>query len=97
MWLMLQQDKPDDYVVASGETHAVQELCEVAFGHAGLNWRDFVVQDQKYFRPAEVDLLVGDSTKAGKVLGWEPTVTFRQLVEMMVDEDIKAIQEGREV
>ncbi len=97
MWRMLQQDEPDDFVVATGETHSVQELCEVAFGHAGLDWRDFVAQDPKYFRPAEVDLLVGDPTKAGKVLGWEPSVSFRQLVEMMVDEDLKAIQEGREV
>jgi len=97
MWLMLQQGKPDDYVIATGETHSVQELCEVAFNRVGLNWRDHVAQDQKYFRPAEVDLLVGDSSKAGKALGWEPTVTFQQLVEMMVDEDLKAIQEGREV
>jgi len=97
MWRMLQQDKPDDFVVATGETHSVQELCEAAFGHAGLDWREYVAQDPKYFRPAEVDLLVGDSTKAGDVLGWEPSVSFRQLIEMMVDEDIKAIQEGREV
>ncbi len=97
MWRMLQQDKPDDFVVATGETHSVQELCEVAFGHAGLDWRAHVAQDPKYFRPAEVDLLVGDPTKAGQVLGWEPSVSFRQLIEMMVDEDIKAIQEGREV
>jgi GDPmannose 4,6-dehydratase len=97
MWRMLQQDKPDDFVVATGETHSVQELCEVAFGHAGLDWREYVAQDPKYFRPAEVDLLVGDPTKAGDVLGWEPSVSFRQLIEMMVDEDIKAIQEGREV
>ncbi len=97
MWRMLQQDKPDDFVVATGETHSVQQLCEVAFGHAGLDWREFVRQDPKYFRPAEVDLLVGDPTKAGKALGWEPTVNFNDLVQMMVDEDLKAIQEGREV
>jgi GDPmannose 4,6-dehydratase len=97
MWLMLQQDNPDDYVVATGETHTVQELCEVAFDRVGLNWKDHVVQDQKYFRPAEVDLLVGDASKAGRVLGWEPSVTFRGLIEMMVDEDLRAIQEGREV
>ena len=97
MWRMLQQAEPDDFVVATGETHSVQELCDVAFGHVGLDWREFVAQDQKYFRPAEVDLLVGDPAKAGKVLGWEPSVSFRQLVEMMVDEDLKAIQEGREV
>jgi GDPmannose 4,6-dehydratase len=97
MWRMLQQDKPDDFVVATGETHSVQQLCEVAFGHAGLDWREFVRQDPKYFRPAEVDLLVGDPTKAGKALGWEPTVNFNGLVQMMVDEDLKAIEEGREV
>lgn len=97
MWLMLQQDQPDDYVVATGETHSVQELCEVAFAHVGLNWQDHVIQDDKFFRPAEVDLLVGDASKAGRVLNWEATVTFRGLVEMMVDEDLRAIQEGREV
>ncbi|MEK7278094.1 MAG: GDP-mannose 4,6-dehydratase [Chloroflexota bacterium] len=97
MWLMLQHDKAEDFVIASGETHSVQELCEVAFGHAGLDWREFVKQDQKFFRPAEVDLLVGDASKAGKTLGWEPTVTFKALIELMVDEDLKAVREGREV
>ncbi len=97
MWMMLQQDQPDDYVVATGETHAVQEFCEVAFGHVGLNWRDYVVVDQKFFRPAEVDLLVGDPTKARTTLGWEPNLTFADLVRLMVDEDLKAIKEGREV
>ena len=97
MWLMLQQDKPDDFVVATGETHSVQELCEVAFGHVGLNWQDHVAQDQKFFRPAEVDLLVGDPKKANDILGWEPSVNFKQLTQLMVDEDIKAIKEGREV
>jgi GDPmannose 4,6-dehydratase len=97
MFLMLQQPQPDDYVVSTGETHSVQELCEVAFAHVGLNWHDHVIQDQKFFRPAEVDLLVGDASKAGRVLGWESSVTFRGLVEMMVEEDLRAIQEGREV
>ncbi len=97
MWLMLQQNKPDDFVVATGETHSVQELCEVAFGHVGLNWQDHVLQDQKFFRPAEVDLLVGDPKKANDILGWEPSVNFKHLTQMMVDEDIKAIKEGREV
>jgi len=97
MWLMLQQPQPDDYVISTGETHSVQELCEVAFAHVGLNWHDHVVQDQKFFRPAEVDLLVGDASKAGRILGWESSVTFKGLVEMMVDEDLRAIQEGREV
>jgi GDPmannose 4,6-dehydratase len=92
MWLMLQQDKPDDYVLATGETHSVQELCDVAFARAGLNWRDHVVIDPKYYRPAEVDLLIGDPTKAGHVLGWEPQVTFKGLVEMMVDTDLKDLQ-----
>jgi len=92
MWMMLQQDKPDDYVLATGETHSVQELCEVAFAHAGLNWQDYVKIDPKYYRPAEVDLLIGDPTKAGHILGWEPEVTFKGLVEMMVDADLKDLQ-----
>ena len=97
MWLMLQQDHPDDYVVSTGETHAVRELCEVAFQHVGLDYRSHVVQDERYFRPAEVDLLVGNAEKAGRVLGWEPQVNFRQLVQMMVDADLDALQNGREV
>ncbi len=88
MWLMLQQDAPDDYVVSTGETHSVQEFCELAFGHVGLDWTDHVVQDERFVRPAEVDLLVGDSTKARKVLGWQPTVSFPELVTMMVDADL---------
>ena len=88
MWLMLQQDKPDDYVLATGETHPISELCEVAFSHVGLNWQDHVVIDQKFYRPAEVDLLVGDPGKAGKQLGWEPKVSFKELVHMMVDSDL---------
>jgi GDPmannose 4,6-dehydratase len=97
MWLMLQQPQPDDYVVSTGETHSVQELCEVAFAHVGLNWQDYVIQSEKFFRPAEVDLLVGDAAKAARVLGWKASVTFKGLIEMMVDEDLRAIQEGREV
>ncbi len=97
MWLVLQQPQPDDYVVATGETHSVRELCEAAFARAGLNWQDHVVVDQKFMRPAEVDLLVGDPAKAGRVLGWEPAVTFQQLVEMMVDADLEALKSGREV
>jgi GDPmannose 4,6-dehydratase len=97
MWLMLQQDHPDDFVVATGETHAVQEFCDVAFSHVGLNWHDHVVIDQKFFRPAEVDLLVGDPTKARTILNWEPSLTFKELVQLMVDEDLKAIKDGREV
>jgi len=97
MWLMLQQPKPDDYVIATGETHSVRELCQVAFEHAGLNFEEHVVQDQRYFRPAEVDLLVGDASKAGRVLGWEPTETFKELIQRMVEADLEAIKNGREV
>src|SRR5690349_13955373 len=79
MWLMLQEKEPDDYVIATGEMHTVRELCEIAFSHAGLDWQKYVVQDKKFFRPAEVDLLVGDSTKARKKLGWTPKVSFSQL------------------
>ena len=94
MWLMLQQDRPDDYVIATGETHSVQEFVEEAFGYLDLDWRAHVVQDPKYYRPAEVDLLVGDASKAGRQLGWEPTVDFRQLVRLMVDADMEAITTG---
>ncbi len=97
MWLMLQQPQPDDYVVASGETHSVRELCEVAFSHVGLNYQDYVVQDPKFIRPAEVDMLVGDFAKAKRVLGWQPSTTFRELIEMMVDADLEALTSGREV
>ena len=92
MYLMLQQDRPDDYVVATGETHPVRELCELAFAAAGLNWENFVVIDPQFMRPAEVDLLVGDPTKAEKVLGWRREVDFPTLVEMMVAADLKALQ-----
>ena len=95
MWLMLQQDEPDDFVIATGDTHSVEEFLEVAFGHVNLDWHDYVVQDERFMRPAEVDLLVGDPSKAGRVLGWEPTVSFAQLVQMMVDADIKLLQAGR--
>lgn len=92
MWLMLQQPEPDDYVVATGKTHSVQEFCEEAFGYVGLDWRDYVVQDPRYMRPAEVDVLVGDASKARRVLGWEPRVTFEELVRLMVDADLKALR-----
>ncbi len=88
MWLMLQQDSPDDYVVSTGETHSVREFCEVAFGHVGLDYNDFVVVDDAFFRPAEVDLLVGDATHAHEALGWRPEVGFEDLVTMMVDADL---------
>lgn len=89
MWLMLQQEKPDDYVVATEESHSVEEFLEAAFGYVGLNWRDHVVIDKRYFRPSEVDNLQGDASKAKKVLGWKPKVGFQQLVKMMVDEDVE--------
>jgi GDPmannose 4,6-dehydratase len=93
MWLMLQHDHPDDYVVATGETHSVREFCQVAFDTVGLDWERHVVVDPKFYRPAEVDLLVGDPTKAGRELHWEPTVTFHQLVRIMVDADLAALQQ----
>lgn len=89
MWLMLQQDAPDDYVVATGETHSVQEFVEEAFGFVDLDWQKYVVQDPKFYRPAEVDLLVGDPAKAGERLGWEPSVSFRELVQLMVKADLE--------
>lgn len=88
MHLMLQQDQPDDFVVATGETHTVQRFCEIAFGHVGLNWEDHVVLDPRFMRPAEVDLLVGDPAKATAKLGWKPEVGFEDLVTMMVDSDM---------
>ncbi|HEX5272874.1 MAG TPA: GDP-mannose 4,6-dehydratase [Gemmataceae bacterium] len=91
MWLMLQQDRPDDYVVSTGETHSVRELVEEAFGHVGLDWRKHVVQDPALIRPAEVDLLVGDPAKARRVLGWTPEVDFRGLVSMMVEADLNRL------
>ncbi len=91
MVAMLRQDRPDDYVVASGETHSVRELCQIAFARAGLDWERHVVVDASFIRPAEVDLLVGDPAKAGRELGWQPTVDFRGLVEMMVDADLARI------
>jgi GDPmannose 4,6-dehydratase len=88
MWQMLSQDVPDDYVVATGETHSVRELCEVAFDRAGLKWEDHVVVDEQFLRPAEVDLLVGNAAKAREQLGWKTEVGFPELVSMMVDADI---------
>ncbi len=94
MWLMLQQDEPQDYVVATGETHSVEEFLRVAFEYVDLDWHDYVIQDPRYMRPAEVDLLVGDPSKAGENLGWEPAVSFTELVKMMVDADIELLQEN---
>ncbi|CAH1211017.1 GDP-mannose 4,6-dehydratase [Paenibacillus plantiphilus] len=92
MWLMLQQDEPDDYVISTGEMHSVMELLETAFSYVGLNYKDYVVLDPEFVRPAEVDLLLGDCTKAKEKLGWELEVGFKQLVHMMVDEDMKRVQ-----
>lgn len=92
MWLMLQQDAPDDYVVGTGETHSVQELCEVAFAHVGLDYRDYVRQDPRFMRPAEVDLLISNPAKARARLGWQPEVSFQQLIEMMVDADMALLR-----
>ena len=94
MWLMLQQETPDDYVVATGETHSVSEFLDEAFGYVDLDWHDYVVQDPRYMRPAEVDLLVGDASKAGRALGWEPNVSFAGLVRMMVDADLQMLRDG---
>jgi GDPmannose 4,6-dehydratase len=93
MWLMLQRDEPEDFVVATGETHAVRELCEIAFSHAGLDWQEHVVVDDRFLRPAEVDLLVGDPSRARTELGWEREVTFAQLVAMMVDADLEVVRD----
>ncbi|CAN5859335.1 GDP-mannose 4,6-dehydratase [soil metagenome] len=92
MWLMLQQETPDDYVVATGETHTVRELVEAAFSYVDLDWRDYVVQDPRFMRPAEVDLLIGDSAKARAGLGWEPEVGFTRLVHMMMDADLARVE-----
>jgi GDPmannose 4,6-dehydratase len=93
-WMILQQDEPDDYVIATGETHSVREFCEKAFGHVGLNYEDYVEIDPRYYRPTEVDLLIGDATKAKNKLGWTPKVTFDELVTGMVDADVEALTRG---
>jgi GDPmannose 4,6-dehydratase len=95
MHLMLQQPEPEDYVISTGQTHSVQEFCELAFGHLGLNWQDHVRTDPKFNRPAEVDYLVGDSSKANKKLGWKPEVGFEQLVKMMVESDLEIASAAR--
>ncbi len=96
MWMMLQQDDPDDYLIATGETRTVQQLVETAFGYAGLDWRKHVVIDPKFIRPAEVDILVGDASKAKKKLGWAPSVTFQHMVERMVDADLERYSRNSE-
>lgn len=94
VWMMLQQTEPDDYVIATGETHSVRDFLDEAFGYAKLDWRKYVEIDPRYYRPTEVDLLLGDSTKAKRKLGWSPTVSFRELVQMMVDADLQAESTG---
>ncbi|SKB15479.1 GDP-mannose 4,6-dehydratase (GDP-D-mannose dehydratase) [Planktothrix sp. PCC 11201] len=96
MWLMLQHSEPDDYVVATNETHSIREFLDIAFGHVNLDWQNYVKFDQRYLRPAEVDILIGDPTKAKEKLGWEPSVTFEELVKLMVDSDLKALEETQE-
>jgi GDPmannose 4,6-dehydratase len=92
MWLMLQQDEPDDFVIATGETHSVGEFVEAAFAHVDLDWKKYVKHDPRYERPAEVDLLIGDPAKSKRILGWEPKVRFKELVQIMVDADMKLLQ-----
>ena len=94
MWQMLQQDKPGDYVIATGETHSIREICETAFAHVGLDYQDYVVSDPRFYRPAEVDLLVGDAGKARETIGWEPRMTFAQLMQVMVDADLEKLESG---
>jgi GDPmannose 4,6-dehydratase len=95
MWLMLQQDKPDDYVIATNETHSIREFLDVSFGHAGLDWRKYVEIDPRYFRPAEVELLIGDYSKAKQKLGWEPQTKFADLARLMVDADVELLRRHR--
>ncbi|MEA2007881.1 MAG: GDP-mannose 4,6-dehydratase [Chloroflexota bacterium] len=92
MWLMLQQDAPDDCVICTGKTHSVRDFCEAAFSHLGLDYRDYVVQDPRFYRPSEVNLLVGDPRRAREKLGWEPKVSFEELVQMMVENDLKLLE-----
>jgi GDPmannose 4,6-dehydratase len=92
MWRMLQQDEPGTFVIGMGETHSVREFCEIAFGHVGLDYNDYVVQDERFYRPAEVDLLISNPIRARSILGWEPTVSFRELVTLMVDSDLERLK-----
>jgi GDPmannose 4,6-dehydratase len=94
MWRMLQHDQPDNFVVGMGETHSVREFCEIAFSHVGLDYNDFVVQDEKFYRPAEVDLLISNPSKVRSVLGWEPAIGFKELVTMMVDSDMRRLNKN---
>lgn len=97
MWMMLQQPEPGNYVVATEETHSIREMCEAAFGHLDLDWQDYVVQDPQFMRPAEVDILIGDAGKTHRVLGWEPTVSFDQLVHLMVEADLALLKDENQI
>jgi len=96
MWLMLQQEEPDDYVIATGETHSIRDFLEVAFGHVNLDWQKYVEVDPRLYRPAEVEYLIGDYTKARTKLGWEPKTKFADLVKLMVEADLRQLTETRE-
>ncbi len=95
MWCMLQQDTPGNFVIGMGETHSVREFCEIAFGHVDLDYKEYVVQDERFYRPAEVDLLISDPSKARSILSWEPEINFKELVTMMVDSDMKRLSQKR--
>jgi len=95
MWRMMQHDHPDNFVIGMGEDHSVREFCEIAFGHVDLDYKDYVVQDERYYRPAEVDLLIADPSKARAVLGWEPAVSFKELVIRMVDSDLERLKQKK--
>ncbi|NQU84792.1 MAG: GDP-mannose 4,6-dehydratase, partial [Mariniphaga sp.] len=92
MWLMLQQDEPDDYVISTGVSHSVRDLVQVVFDYVNLNWENYVVVDPKFIRPAEVKLLLGESSKARKILGWKSEISFEELVRMMVDKDLEKVK-----
>jgi GDPmannose 4,6-dehydratase len=96
MWLMLQQDKPDDFVIATGETRTIREFCQVAFDRAGLDWENYVVIDERFFRPAEVNILLGDAAKASETLGWKPETSFEKMVQLMVDHDLEMVAKQSE-
>ncbi|MBT5329197.1 MAG: GDP-mannose 4,6-dehydratase [Gemmatimonadetes bacterium] len=96
MWLMLQQDKPDDFVIATGETRTIREFCQVAFDRAGLDWENYVVVDERFFRPAEVNILLGDAAKASETLGWKPETSFEKMVQLMVDHDLEMVAKQSE-
>jgi GDPmannose 4,6-dehydratase len=95
MWMMLQQSEPDDYVIATGVAHSVRDVLRVAFGHVGLDWQQYVTTNDAFVRPAEVEHLLGDASKARRAIGWEPTVAFEQLITMMVDADLERVRQER--